>query len=219
MVCAGTNVDYETVIFIKDYIMSLYHFLPLNNKQLPQSFVSWNDVFSVEELERIKQIGDSLPSSKATIGGVAEEEEFSDIRESKTSWLSYNDDTRWIYDRLAWIGRRINEDFYKFDLYGFVEDMQYTIYNGEENGHYTWHIDMAANTEVARKLTLVLQLSDPEDYEGGELQVYTKSEPESVDKQLGRIVAFPSWTLHRVTPVTSGIRKTLVVWIGGESFK
>ena len=69
-----------------------------------------------------------------------------------------------------------------------------------------------------RKLTLVLQLSDPSEYEGGELQSLTSLQPGTVNKKKGIIAAFPSWTLHQVTPVTKGVRKTLVIWVAGPQF-
>ena len=112
-----------------------------------------------------------------------------------------------------------NISFYGFDLFGFVEDMQFTIYDSETYGHYTWHIDMSEASPSTRKLSLVLQLSDPSEYEGGELQTMNSKEPSVIDKKKGLIAAFPGWALHRVTPVTSGIRKTLVVWIAGPQFK
>ena len=66
---------------------------------------------------------------------------------------------------------------------------------------------------------MVLQLSDPLEYVGGDLQIFTSPEPTSVDKEKGLIAAFPSYVLHKVTPVTQGTRKTLVVWVCGPSFK
>jgi PKHD-type hydroxylase len=62
-------------------------------------------------------------------------------------------------------------------------------------------------------------LSDPEEYQGGQLEVYTGVAPQEIKKEKGLISLFPSYVLHRVTPITSGIRKTLVVWICGPSFR
>lgn len=187
--------------------------MPLN-----YPFVTWENAFTEEELDKIIEYCDSnLDINNATINDG--KETHSEIRESKTGWLSNNPETQWIYDRLAFVGRNLNSQFYNFDLFGFVEDMQYTIYDGEKAGHYTWHLDMSETAPSPRKFTLVLQLSDPKDYEGGEIQTLNSPDPDSVVKQRGLIVAFPSWALHRVTPVTKGIRKTLVVWIAGPQFK
>jgi PKHD-type hydroxylase len=116
--------------------------------------------------------------------------------------------------------RQLNGQFYKYDLQGFAENFQYTVYNGEaeEPGHYTWHQDWN-NSGTPRKLSLVVQLSDPSEYEGGDLQIMSGAEPTTVDKGLGKVVLFPSFMLHRVTPVTKGIRRSLVVWVTGPAFK
>ena len=70
-----------------------------------------------------------------------------------------------------------------------------------------------------RKRSLVLQLSDPSDYEGGDLEFFVSAEPTPVERKKGLIVAFPSFVLHHVTPVTSGTRRTLVVWLSGPKFR
>ena len=71
----------------------------------------------------------------------------------------------------------------------------------------------------ARKLSLVVQLSDPEDYEGGDLEIYTGHEPLVVKKKKGMTAFFPSYQLHGVTPVTKGTRYSLVVWVHGPAFR
>lgn len=183
-------------------------------------FVTWNDAFSPEELDKLIEHCDKLEPSKGTLGGVSADEDIKAIRESKVSWVGLNQDTQWIYDRLAFVARSLNGQFYKFDLYGFSEDLQYTVYQGDESGHYTWHLDAGlGGSAPPRKLSMVVQLSNPEEYEGGDLEVFASANPTKVDKKKGFIAAFPSYMLHRVSPVTKGIRKTLVVWICGPSFK
>jgi len=184
-------------------------------------FVTWENAFSEEELNRLVAYGDAQIQQKATIGGADEEADIQKVRDSTVAWLQYGPETEWIFDRMAWIARQLNGQFYKFDLHGFCEDMQFTTYDGESEGHYTWHTDAGPqNTGFPpRKFSMVLQLSEPAGYEGGELQVQTSSEPSTVDKKRGLVVAFPGYVLHRVTPITSGIRKTLVVWASGPAFK
>lgn len=185
-------------------------------------FTTWENAFSEEELTKLVALLDELPTGKATIGGYSPEEDYKETRESKVAWLDFNDSSSWVYDRLAWVARQLNGQFYKFDLYGFSEHMQYTIYNGEDEGHYTWHLDLGVSSNSGsppRKLSMVLQLSDPEDYEGGSLEIYSSAQPTQVEKKRGLVAMFPSYMLHRVTPVTKGIRKTLVVWITGPAFK
>ena len=75
--------------------------------------------------------------------------------------------------------------------------------------------------EDTRKLTMVMLLSDNVlDFTGGELElnIGRESNSQTVDILKGRIVVFPSFILHRVKPVTSGIRKSIVVWVEGPKF-
>ena len=113
----------------------------------------------------------------------------------------------------------MNGQFFDLDLYGFVEDLQYTTYNSVEEGHYDWHMDKGNLNSSPRKLSMVLQLSDPTEYEGGDLEFMMSKDPIKATKQKGIIYTFPSYILHRVTPVTAGTRKTLVVWLAGPKFK
>jgi PKHD-type hydroxylase len=184
-------------------------------------FVTWDDGFTEDEIKSIISIGDALEKDKATIHGADKEDDYSKIRESSISWIEYNQDTGWIYDRLAHILRMLNGQFYRFDIYGFSEHLQYTVYNGEREGHYTWHLDsgFSSSGHPPRKLSLVLQLSDSSEYEGGDLEILTTSEPQAVMKKKGLVAVFPSYVLHRVTPVTKGIRRTLVVWSCGPTFR
>ena len=64
-----------------------------------------------------------------------------------------------------------------------------------------------------------IQLTDPSEYEGGELQLKSKNSITTVSKKKGTIIFFPSFMLHRVTPVTKGVRHSLVGWITGPPFK
>jgi PKHD-type hydroxylase len=197
--------------------MSIYNFSPCGGLSQLHNFVTWENAFTDEELKLILAYCDKLELKDATVSGDQLEDA---IRKSKVGWISHCDEIPFLYDRLAWVTRQLNAKFYDFDLSGFVEDMQYTVYDTDCSGHYDWHLDMGVENLIApRKFSLVLQLSDPSDYEGGELQTKIGFADSTVLKQKGLISAFPSWTLHRVTPVTKGIRKTIVVWVSGPQFK
>lgn len=194
--------------------MSIYNFAPMPQANIGASpFVTWEDGFTLQEIDEIVQAGEAKVSERGQAGGTV-----SDYRRSNIAWLSYND-IPFLYDRMAHIARNLNAQFYRFDLSGFHEDMQYTVYNGEEEGHYDWHIDQMADGQVPRKFSLVLQLSDPYEYEGGDLEIITSKNPIAVTKRKGLVAAFPSYVMHRVTPVTSGTRRTLVVWCCGPPFR
>jgi PKHD-type hydroxylase len=199
--------------------MSIYNFLPSRARpESQESFVTWREAFTSDQIKEINNFCDNLVKNDGVVGSSNKGEKIPEIRRNKVSWIAYNPETSWIYDRLAFIARSINSDFFRFNLYGFVEDIQFSLYSEDDESHYTWHIDSGKNTECARKLSLVLQLSSPYEYEGGILEIFTGPVPEAVDKEKGLIAAFPSYTLHRVTPVIKGTRKSLVVWVAGPEF-
>ena len=201
--------------------MSVYNFTPMPPTiDDHHSYVTWENGFTDKELDTIEAYcEENLKQNKATVGNPNNDEDISKIRKSKTAWIVNNEETSWFYDRMAWITRKLNSQFYKFDLYGFVEDFQYTVYDGEENGHYDYHIDCGPTDTSPRKFSIVLQLSDSTQYTGGELQILAGTSPDSIPKIRGLVCGFPSFRLHRVTPVTSGIRKTIVIWVSGPAFK
>jgi PKHD-type hydroxylase len=199
----------------------MYTFLPSPSFALATSFATWENGFNDDEIDEIIRLGEIRRPNEAKVGSTDGLKVNETIRKSKVSWLTNEDETLWVYDRLAFIARKLNGQFFNFDLFGFAEALQYTIYDGTENGHYDAHVDISGpgGDLPQRKLSLVLQLSDPEKYEGGELQIYSDTEPTSVKKQKGLVVAFPSYLLHKVTPVTSGVRRTLVTWTSGPAFR
>lgn len=203
--------------------MSLFQFAPSIQFGSPTNYGYWQGAFSEEELQKIIDLGEQRLPQKAVVGGYKKEDDYHHIRESKVSWLELSDDTRWIYSKLATVIRNLNSVLYNFDMYGFAENLQYTVYEGDMKGHYDYHIDMMPDAgrtqDSARKLSCVLQLSDPSEYEGGVLELTTGSNPTPIVREKGYIVVFPSYLLHRVTPVTSGIRRSLVVWATGPSFR
>ena len=137
-------------------------------------------------------------------------------RRSKNFWLPKTDEFIELYKVFHELIGKCNADFYQFKLTEITEQIQYTVYNAEDQGYYDWHIDMGPG-KARRKLSLVCQLSDPSEYEGGELQINTGNiiVPE---KEKGTVILFPSYLLHRVTPVTKGTRRSLVLWIEGPAF-
>ncbi len=99
-----------------------------------------------------------------------------------------------------------------------VYDIQYTEYKGGKKGHFDWHIDtFAKHGGFNRKLSMVIQLSDSSDYEGGKF-IFWDNEPEGF-KERGSVLVFPSFRPHKVEPVTKGLRRSLVSWIEGPDWK
>ena len=182
------------------------------------TFVPWANAFSPEEIERIERYGDGLTLAEAGLAKDIEKDKRDEIRISQTAWFEGVEENKWIYDRVQQIAMMINTMSYRFELTGFSERIQYAVYHGSQGGHYVWHVDHGP-LGTRRKLSITLQLSDPSQYEGGDLQFHAGNLIQTAPRERGMMIAFPSYVLHRVAPVTSGIRKSLVIWITGPQFR
>jgi PKHD-type hydroxylase len=175
----------------------------------------WDKAFTPEECQKIIDYAEQFEKIDA---GVSNANKLNaEIRESKLVWITPEPEINWVYQRLSDIITKLNTDYFGFDLFGFTEGFQFTEYNAP-SGHYGKHVDSMFNGTV-RKLSFVLQLSNPKDYEGGELRLHLGDAPNVMKKEQGTIVVFPSPTLHEVTPITKGRRYSLVGWITGKPFK
>jgi PKHD-type hydroxylase len=192
--------------------------LPLNTPGR-DAFAYWENFFTPEQIDTIANLPVWDQAEDAFIGGKGILNP--KVRRTKTSWLAYNDETSWIWDNIINAISKVNNQFFQFNLTGCYEEIQLGIYSEENEGHYNWHIDAdVLSAKAPRKLSMALLLSDPAEFEGGQLQLKVNNdEPISVQQAKGRAWFFPSYTLHRVTPVTKGVRKSLVVWAGGPQFK
>ena len=143
------------------------------------------------------------------------------IRASDIAWISFKPEIAHIWEKLSNAVAEVNSRYFHFDLTGFHEPMQLGVYTEQQQGHYDWHIDAApSDRNVPRKLSLAMLLSDPSEFEGGEFQVKTANdEVQTLECVKGRAWFFPSYTLHRVAPVTKGVRRSLVLWVGGPAFR
>lgn len=184
--------------------------------QVRGPFVVWEGALSSEEADAITDYGDRLIHQKAEIA--AGREGIDDIRITQLAWIEPDAAMTPFYGRIAEIVRQLNQRFYRFALTG-LENFQYTVYHGSQGGHYDWHIDYGRQSARPRKISLSIQLSDPADYEGCELQFQVDSKPVAAPRSRGTLIAFPAFFLHRVTPVLSGTRKSLVVWATGPEFQ
>jgi PKHD-type hydroxylase len=193
----------------------MQYLLTPHAKAIPP-YVWWEGAFTEQELNWLQQQAIKA-EQQAQVGGNPNPSELSKIRRSQVSWLENNSNTKWVFEKLANVTSQLNAEHFRLDLVGFGEPLQLTNYDQSENGMYGWHQDYGGGT--SRKLSLAMQLTDPSEYEGGNLQVMTTSKPENVRKQRGLVAAFPSYVLHQVTPVTQGSRQSLVAWVSGPAFK
>ena len=176
-------------------------------------YAYWDNFLSKEECEKIILIGKYKSLEKGSTG----DNNINKSRDSHISWLAPSDNLDWLYRRLTDTIQNLNNRFFGFNLSGIAEGLQFTNYKAPA-GKYDQHIDRAYNWQI-RKLSITIQLSNPNDYEGGDFELITGDKPKVFEKQQGKLFAFPSFLLHRVTPVTKGERNSLVAWITGDNFK
>jgi PKHD-type hydroxylase len=175
---------------------------------------------SQEEIQKVFTSVEKLPYNEALVAGDGKINK--EIRSSNVKWIPKNDGYGWLYFKLMELVDEANKNLWNFNLYSVIENIQYTEYHATQQGHYGWHQDVGGGSMSKRKVSMVVQLSDPSEYEGGELQFFKGGNPEnaeSIMKKKGFTVIFPSYIMHRVTPITQGVRKSLVLWLGGEHYK
>jgi PKHD-type hydroxylase len=186
------------------------------NNNFNADYILCDNFFTDKEIEEIILLGNLLPEKRGYLDG--QNLNF-DLRRTFCSWIPINEHTKWIYRKMSDLLKNVNEEHFNFDLTK-IECLQFTKYYSTDSGFYVKHIDKThKNSPENRKLSFVLQLSSPSDYEGGDLVIHTGNTPQNIKKGKGTIAFFPSYVLHEVTPVKKGIRYTLVGWVCGPTFK
>ncbi len=139
------------------------------------------------------------------------------IRRSQTVFLK-PDEHRWLYDRL-WDGARdFNQNCFGVEITGIRDHIQLARYDASDQGFYDWHMDFGPPA-LGRKISISVQLSDPADYDGGDLEFSFGARTQTAERTRGMTIAFPSFAIHRVTPVTRGVRWSLVAWVAGPRWR
>lgn len=193
--------------------------IPKNVSSVNQTTYYWfADAFSDEEVNEIHNYADQFQYTYGTVQTENNEMNIDEIRTSKIKWFEPTNDCAWLYNKIYKLANEANEACFKFRLHYANDRLQYTLYEGDCEGKYDWHMDIGVNENSLRKLSVVLLLTDPQDFDGGELQIFTATNPESIPLKKGSIVFFPSFFLHRVTKVINGNRKSIVTWIGGDHY-
>lgn len=107
------------------------------------------------------------------------------------------------------------DKYYGFAFSGQIEQCQHCAY--DESGRSDWHMDMGYEETETRKLTMVVQLSEPSSYDGGVLEFFPGYVP-AFSRLRGTVIVFPAFLVHRVTTITSGRRSSMVTWLHGPKF-
>lgn len=186
-----------------------------------EPIVCWSGGFTPEECDRLIEIGELKEFESARVGDAGNNQENLTVRNTDVTWLHPADDTHWIFERMGALAAKINFDKFQLDLDVF-DGFQFTRYKQDQ--HYDWHTD-TMNTPPDgkfRKLSMIAMLTDPQEYEGGDVLFAPDGGVERVARwrpKKGDILAFYSHTPHKVEPVTSGRRITLVTWVKGDKLR
>jgi PKHD-type hydroxylase len=195
--------------------MTYKYIVPKNNSVNQGNYFWFENGFNDDEIEGIHKLADDYEYREGEIfSGVVDK-----YRRSKVKWLKYNDKSEWLYKKVFNLANIANDKCFNFQIHYAEDAFQYTLYEAENAGKYDWHLDIGTGTSSLRKLSAVVLLTDPSEFEGGELEVFISKSPRKVPLKKGSIVFFPSFFLHRVTELTKGTRQTLVLWIGGDHYR
>jgi PKHD-type hydroxylase len=206
----------NSVFIIKKGEYTMQYPVKKYNLVLPK-FGVMNNALSQDEVERILFLEKILKFDSGKVGG--ENNLNKEARNSNIAFLPIDENTDWLYQKIASLVSKVNYDLFMLDI-DHIETLQYTIYSSDEEQHYDWHLDAHPVYETfARKISGSISLSNPSDYEGGELEVITNGRPDEsqmLKPNIGEIAFFSSEMPHKVHPVTSGVRKSLVFWVRGR---
>jgi PKHD-type hydroxylase len=196
--------------------------LPWEKKVNQTDYYWFEEGFTPEELAYLETQVGNIPSQPGVTQNGAQDQGIGlEARSSSIKWVQFNEETKWIYDKIGQMAQTANEDLFQFDLSHMPENIQYTEYYASNKGHYDWHMDIGSEGFMRfRKLSVTVQLSGPDEYDGGDLQIWTGGQyPYTAPRGKGNVVIFPSFMMHRVTPVTRGTRKSFVLWLGGGHYR
>lgn len=198
----------------------IYKFRNLDHFGAP---ISVDNFFNDEEIEKIKDCASWYDPIQAGVTNGQEDKLFvlnPEIRKGDVVFIPHSEKMDWMFRKVRIAIDNLNNIYFRFNIV-FLECFQYSIYNVGD--HYDYHRDVFAHGINAlyeqRKLSFTIQLSDPNEYEGGDLEFYNPTGPVKSNRAKGSITVFPSYHYHRVSPVTKGKRIALVGWIVGPDFQ
>jgi PKHD-type hydroxylase len=174
-------------------------------------------IFTPEQCQLIINAGQSEPKQDGQIGGGSGGVIDTKTRTSHISWIPFNKMPE-MYKAIEEILHKTNNNHFGFEGVQLTEPAQYTEY--PVGGFYDWHMDSdvtGIKEPPVRKISMTCLLSHESEFEGGGLELM--SDGKIARPKQGQAIFFASYIRHRVVPITSGVRKSLVMWFGGPSFK
>ena len=183
-------------------------------------------VLTPQQCDEVIRLGQTAPDQVGQVGQVKVEKSNNYSTAGKLdkkkrlctiSWIPFSQANEMYRKIEGWVVNTNNNHF-GFDGVKITELAQYTEY--PTGGFYGWHTDselVMKKMPPVRKISMTLLLSDPKDFEGGELELIDNKKQPNLKR--GYAVFFASFIRHRIKPVTKGNRKSLVMWFGGPPFR
>jgi PKHD-type hydroxylase len=183
---------------------------PVGVNDALQTIQLYAGALSPDECRNVIAMGEALPRTdgRVELGEAA-------YRVSHIAWIEPSAQTHWLFHKLGVLFSQAAKH-YGFELTGFIDALQFTKYGPEQ--HFDWHMDLGPGATSARKLSMTIQLSANDDYTGGELE-FVNAPAMHEARAMGAATFFPSYLAHRVTPVATGVRRSLVAWACGPTFR
>ena len=192
---------------------------PIVRKEYNLDFVDYvwyKNLFNEVEVKNILSLWDTNLVKEAEVNADNTRITRDDLRKSEVMFIAPAGN-EWVYDKLSAACIQANTNRHKFEITGFQTELQLASYGPQQ--FFEWHMDFGTGNVSNRKLSISVQLSSPDEYEGGELQFMINQNIFTATKEKGTAIIFPSFGLHRVTPVTKGVRKSIVGWISGPPYR
>ena len=179
------------------------------------------DLFTPDECDQIIELCSPKPMVEGTIWNQTAADKYEsivDVKVRKARNFPFDSDLpelQWVVDRLRTASRQVNSEWYEFNLTETQPD-RIAFVHYPLGGFFGPHVDNLGSPKLMyKKLTCVVQLSDPDSYEGGELRISHENDP--MPKHRGTMICFPTYVRHMVEPVTKGERFILVNWCNSET--
>ena len=197
-------------------------------------FYYYPKYFTDEKIEAIHEMvrrgGYKFEKGGTGSDGVPKDQYYSNNRD--IAYVPGDPNSWWLYNELEKCVIEANTRLFQFDIHHVTDPLHYVIYptpnqpdkTGQtrpEGGYLDWHMDIGKGEVNRRKLATTVQLSDPNDYEGGDFQVWYGGSENfiTLPREKGDVLIMPTFYLHNITPITKGERRALVYWTGGEPFR
>lgn len=192
---------------------SLYFMLP---EALPDNIIEDIKIMALRFPEEIGVVGGDIGKNST---------QDKDVRRSQIRWMDpLSENTLKLTNLCTNLFTDINREHFGLDIQR-IFNIQYTEYLAANKGFYHRHIDsyVGRGEMYDRKLSMTIQLSDSDEYEGGDFEfdndIIANPPDKNILREKGRVLIFPSFLTHKVNPVTKGIRKSLVTWIEGPAWR